>query len=90
MYFYQQVVDVYEKYLPIIISVVVMGILTQNCEVFSLAMFFCYIISTFLLDYAEMFQKLKSEYQSNTIAPYVHLVSSGFMLAIFINLFSRA
>lgn len=72
-----------------IFVIVVMGILTGCCEVFSLAMFFCYVISTFLLDYAEMFQKLKKEYQSNTVAPYVHLVSSCFMLAIFINLFSR-
>ena len=52
-------------------------------------MFFCYIIATFLLDYAEMFQKLKKEYQSEWVAPYVGLVSGGFMGAIFVNLMAR-
>ena len=52
-------------------------------------MFFCYIIATFLLDYAEMFQKLKKEYQSGWVAPYVGLVSGGFMVGVFVNLMVR-
>lgn len=52
MYFHGQTVEVYEKYLPTIMIVVTMAILVETCEVFSLAMFFCYIISNLMLDYA--------------------------------------
>ena len=89
MYFYNQIVDVYEKYLPIIMTMIVMGILTDCCEVLSLALFFGYILSTFMLDYAEMFDKLKKEYQSKTLIPFINLVSSFFLVGIFLNLLTR-
>ena len=51
LYFHEQIGEVYEKHLPIILLVVVMGIILDTNEVFSLAMFYCYVISNFLLDY---------------------------------------
>lgn len=37
-----------------------------------------------------MFHKLKKEYQSNVMAPYINLVSCGFMIGIFVNMLIRA
>lgn len=70
--------------------IITISILNFNCEVFSLAMFFAYVIANLMLDYAEMYQQLKSQYQDKTIAPFVNLVSCLIMIAIFINLFARS
>jgi hypothetical protein len=80
---------VYEKHLPVIFILAVLGIILETNEVISLAMFYCYIISNLMLDYVEMFHRLKKEYQYNFVAPYVNLVSGLFVIAFFINLFLR-
>lgn len=59
LYFHEQIVEVYERHLPPILILITMGILVQTNEVFTLGMFYFYVISSLMLDYVETFQKLK-------------------------------
>ena len=79
----------FEEFLPIIMCVLVLGILTASTEVFSLAMFFCYVFAGVLFNYLKVNTRIKKEHLQDTTRPYLSLISGVFMFALFISYFIR-
>lgn len=69
--------------------VLVAGILTGSTEVFSLAMFFCYVFSGVLFNVLKVNTRIKKEFMSNGVRPYLSLISGIFMFALFVSYFIR-
>lgn len=79
----------FEEFLPVVVCVLVLGILTASTEVFSLAMFFCYVFSGVLFNYLKVNSRIKKEHLSDTTRPYLELISGFFLFALFVSYFIR-
>lgn len=64
--------------------------LTGSTLVFSLAMFFCFLFSSTLFNFMRLYHRLKRKYRSIGLQPFVELLSSCFVIALFISYFIRA
>lgn len=82
---YLEIKLLFEQYLPVIMCVVVLGIMTGSTEVFSLAMFFCYLFSEVIFNYL----KVSGKQGSKEHRPFLQLVPGIFMVALFISYFIR-
>ena len=74
------------EHLPIIISVLVVGLLTGSTGVFSLACYFCYLFCNILFDFIQIEEKIRSEYKRGIIVSRLVKLGSGlFIIAIIIS-----
>lgn len=89
LYLYQQVNEIFGEYLPILFCTLLLGILTGSTLVFTLAMFFCYVFSTTIFNYMKLYHRLKKKYRNESLGPYVGLLGSCFIIALFISYFIR-
>lgn len=67
--------------------VLVAGMMSSSTEVFSLAMFFCYLFSVVMFNYLKLTNKTGT--QDISSKPFLQLISGIFMLALFISYFIR-
>lgn len=89
MSLYRQVNIIFNEYLPIVFCTMILGTVTASTMVFSLAMFFCFIFSATVFNYTKLYNKLKKQYKSKTFQPYLGLLSSLFILALYGSYFIR-
>ena len=80
-------VDVaFDEYIPIIMTVMTMGIISNSVYVFSMVCFFGYIFSALLFNYADLLSKLRAGPKEGSIFSKInYLVSALFIGAVFLS-----
>jgi hypothetical protein len=89
MSLFRQVNIIFNDYISIIFCTLVLGIITTGTLVFSLAMFFCYIFSSTIFNYMKLYHRLQQKYKNQSFKPFVGLISSIFIMALYISYFVR-
>ena len=80
-------VDVaFNEYVPVIMTVATMGIVSNSVFVFSMVCFFGYVFSSLLFNYADLLNKLKNRPEEGSIFSKInYLVSGMFVMALFVS-----
>jgi hypothetical protein len=83
----RRVDDTFSFHIPIIMSIVVLGILTESVYIFSMCCFFGYAYATLLFNFSILLDKMEgsSEYDSSIFAKINKLISSFFIIGLFVS-----
>lgn len=81
----RRVDDAFNDYIPVIMSVVVLGILTKSVYIYSMCCFFGYAFSSLLFNYIHLLDRLQSINLKTMFGRANQLVSSLFVIGLFIS-----
>lgn len=85
MRYCRRVEDAFNDYIPIIMSVVVLGILTKSVYIYSMCCFFGYAFSSLLFNYGHLLERLEGPRSKTLFGRVNHLISSLFIIGLFIS-----
>lgn len=78
--------EAFNEYVPIIMSVTVIGLVTRSIYIFSMVCFFGYAFTSLLFNYAHLLDKLEDAPDRKSLfARTNHLLSSLFIFGLFIS-----
>jgi hypothetical protein len=89
MSLYRQINVIFNEYFAVIFCTLIFGIITGTTLIFALAMFFCYLFSATIFNYMKLYDRLKTQYKNQTFRPFTGMMSSIFVMGLFISYFIR-
>lgn len=81
----RRVDDAFNDYVPVIMSVVVLGILTRSVYILSMCCFFGYAFSSLLFNYVHLLDLLEGPSKDTFFGKVNQLISSLFIIGLFIS-----
>lgn len=86
MKYCRRIDDAFNDYVPIILSVIVLGILTKSVYIYSMCCFFGYAFSSLLFNYIHLLDKLEGSGENKSFFGRANqLISSLFIIGLFIS-----
>lgn len=78
--------DAFNEYVPIIMSVIVVGLVTKSIFIYSMVCFFGFAFTSLLFNYAHLLDKLEDAPDKKSLfARANHLLSSLFIFGLFVS-----
>lgn len=88
MKYCRRIDDAFNDYIPIILSVIVLGIITQSVFIYSMCCFFGFAFSALLFNYAHLLDRLERTTPTDSKSFFGRanqLISSLFIIGLFIS-----
>lgn len=86
MKYCRRVDDAFNDYVPVILSVIVLGILTKSVYIYSMCCFFGYAFSALLFNYVHLLDRLEGTHDNNSLFGKANqLISSLFIIGLFVS-----
>lgn len=81
----RRVDDAFNDYIPVVMSLVVLGICTQSVYIYSMCCFFGYAFSSLLFNYVHLLDRLEGGHEKTFFGRANQLISSMFLLGLFVS-----
>jgi len=86
MKYCRRIDDAFNDYVPVILCVIVLGMLTRSVYIYSMCCFFGYAFTSLLFNYAHLLDRLEGSTENKSLFGRAnHLIASLFIFGLFIS-----